>query len=234
MKNFEDIYITLNMSLYSWLTILRKNLSREMNQVQASSDWRTSSVTSPPVFSSRKKVLEPLQLADVKEESSDSLAMPPRSSVSPSASPLISAPVQSPAMGPKTSSSSSADPPTFSPSSEPGSDVPEANVSPLIPSLQPTGTTSVPSSSKSSGIVYRPGDRHIERLNMRQLGEATPDVMHPFFMKKAGFNLEDSLPQYVHEYATIPIEQIIQVLLRLYSKQLRADREVAGGGERLP
>jgi hypothetical protein len=69
---------------------------------------------------------------------------------------------------------------------------------------------------------------------MRQLGEATPDVMHPFFMKKAGFNLEDSLPQYVHEYATIPIEQIIQVLLRLYSKQLRADREVAGGGERLP
>jgi len=61
---------------------------------------------------------------------------------------------------------------------------------------------------------------------MRQLGEATPDVMHPFFMKKAGFNLEDSLPQYVHEYATIPIEQIMQALLRLYSKQLRADKEV--------
>jgi hypothetical protein len=61
---------------------------------------------------------------------------------------------------------------------------------------------------------------------MRQLGEATPDVMHPFFMKKAGFNLEDSLPQYVHEYATIPIEQIMQGLLRLYSKQLRADKEV--------
>jgi hypothetical protein len=230
MRDLEDIYITLNMSLYSWLTILRKNLSREMNQVSTSSDWRTSSMTSPPVFASRKKVLEPLQLADVKEESSDSLMMP-RSSVSPSASPLISVPVQSPAMGPKTSSSSSADLPTFSPSSEPGSDVPEANVSPIIPSLPHTGTISAPNSSKSSGIVYRAGDRHIERLNMRQLGEATPDVMHPFFMKKAGFNLEDSLPQYVHEYATIPIEQIIQVLLRLYSKQLRADREVAGGGK---
>jgi hypothetical protein len=89
----------------------------------------------------------------------------------------------------------------------------------------------MPNSKKASGIVYRPGDRHIERLNMRQLGEATPDVMHPFFMKKAGFNLEDSLPQYVHEYATIPIEQIMQVLLRLYSKQLRANKEGDGHGE---
>jgi len=55
---------------------------------------------------------------------------------------------------------------------------------------------------------------------MRQLGEATPDVMHPFFTKKAGFSLEDGLPQYVHEYATMPIEEITQVLLKLYSRQL--------------
>ena len=55
---------------------------------------------------------------------------------------------------------------------------------------------------------------------MRQLGEATPDVMHPFFMKKAGFNLEDSLPQYVHEYATMPTEEIMKALLKLYTKQL--------------
>jgi hypothetical protein len=233
MRDFEDIYITLNMSLYSWLTILRKNLSREMNQVQASSDWRTSSMSAPPVIASRKKVLEPLQLPDVKEESSDSL-IPPRSPVTPSASPLITAAVQSSATGSKSPSASSADPPTFSPSSEPGSDVPDPNVSPIIPSLAPTGTSPMPSSKITSGIVYRPGDRHIERLNMRQLGEATPDVMHPFFMKKAGFNLEDSLPQYVHEYATIPIEQIMQVLLRLYSKQLRAGREVDGGGKTLP
>jgi hypothetical protein len=217
MRDFEDIYITLNISLYSWLTILRKNLSREMNQVQASSDWRASSAAAP-VTTSRKKVLEPLQLAGVKEENS----------VTPSASPLISAPVQSHSRGPK--SSSSADPLTFPPSSEPCADAPEVNISPHIPPMAPTGTTFM-AGSKKSGIVYTPGDRHIERLNMRQLGEATPDVMHPFFMKKAGFNLEDSLPQYVHEYATIPIEQIMEVLLRLYSKQLRADREVdrAGG-----
>jgi hypothetical protein len=55
---------------------------------------------------------------------------------------------------------------------------------------------------------------------MRQLGEATPDVMHPFFMKKAGFNLEDSLPQYVNEYAIGPIEEIMEFLLKLYSQQL--------------
>jgi len=55
---------------------------------------------------------------------------------------------------------------------------------------------------------------------MRQLGEATPDVMHPFFMKKAGFNLEDSLPQYVNEYAISPLEEIMEFLLKMYSRQL--------------
>jgi len=70
--------------------------------------------------------------------------------------------------------------------------------------------------------MYKARKRHIERLTMRQLGEATPDVMHPFFMKKAGFNLEDSLPQYVHEYATTPLEEIMEVLLKLYSQQLLA------------
>ena len=63
---------------------------------------------------------------------------------------------------------------------------------------------------------------------MRQLGEASPDVMHPFFMKKAGFSLEDSLPQYVHEFATVPVESVMQALLKMYSKQLGEDgQEVA-------
>jgi len=48
-------------------------------------------------------------------------------------------------------------------------------------------------------------------------------VMHPFFMKKAGFSLEDSLPQYVHEYATAPLEEIMEILLKLYNRQLLAD-----------
>jgi hypothetical protein len=60
---------------------------------------------------------------------------------------------------------------------------------------------------------------------MRQLGEATPDVMHPFFMKKAGFNLEEFLPQYIHEYATLPLGQVMELLLKIYSKQLPHGRD---------
>jgi hypothetical protein len=55
---------------------------------------------------------------------------------------------------------------------------------------------------------------------MRQLGDATPDVMHPFWIKKAGFSLEDSLPIYVNEYATTPLEEIMEILLKIYSRQL--------------
>ena len=81
----------------------------------------------------------------------------------------------------------------------------------------------LPSTKKATGLTYKAKYRRIERLTMRQLGEATPDVMHPFFMKTAGFNLEDSLPQYVHEYATMPAEEIMKALLKLYSKQLNTD-----------
>ena len=88
---------------------------------------------------------------------------------------------------------------------------------PLSPSPLNAGLTK---SKAFTGLVYLPRHRKIERLTMRQLGEATPDVMHPFFMKKAGFNLEDSLPQYVHEYATMPTEEIMKALLKLYTKQL--------------
>lgn len=84
----------------------------------------------------------------------------------------------------------------------------------------PSGAAPPAPVKKTKGLTYEPHDRKIERLTMRQLGEATPDVMHPFFMKKAGFNLEDSLPQYVHEYATMPTEEIMKALLKLYSKQL--------------
>ena len=82
----------------------------------------------------------------------------------------------------------------------------------------------VATAKKSSEIVYRPRLRRIERLTVRQLGEATPDVMHPFFTKKAGFNLEESLPQYVHEYATLPLEEIMSALMKVYSKQLRSSK----------
>lgn len=221
MREFEDIYITLNMSLYSWLTLLRKNLSREMTQVQAaSSDWRGGTTGVAPINASRKKALEPLQLPIVKEDTST----PPRTSITPSMSPITFP--QGMVGQPRSISGSSADAPDATLESDVRSDSAlNTDPSPLIPSTAATASSStIPSSKKTAGAVYKAGERHIERLNMRQLGEATPDVMHPFFMKKAGFNLEDSLPQYVHEYATIPIEEIMQVLLRLYSKQLRSNQ----------
>lgn len=186
----EDIFITLNVALYSWLTILRKNFTKEMNQVQATTE-RPAPAPNPV-----KKV------AKTAEGIPDDLGIP---SI---AFPSEFAPL--PPASPPTEGLPSASPPTsanraFTPSQ-------------VNSSTPPQGGTS---SGASNGIEYIPQHTLIEKLTMRQLGEATPDVMHPFFMKKAGFNLEESLPQYVHEYATLPTEEIMKALLRLYSKQLK-------------
>ncbi|KAJ7647262.1 hypothetical protein FB45DRAFT_987066 [Roridomyces roridus] len=160
VQDFDDIYISLNVALYSWLTLLRKNLSREMEQVRATAEWRSTtdvlSVEGPP-----KGLKLPVKSATIDQ-------------------------------------------------------VPEKPLE-EAPTVVPVG--------EKNGLVYRPRKRHIERLTMRQLGEATPDVMHPFFMKKAGFNLEDALPHYTNEYATGPLEDIMEVLLKLYSRQLLAGRQ---------
>ncbi|CAK5265757.1 unnamed protein product [Mycena citricolor] len=162
----EDIFISLNIALYLWLTGLRKNLTREMEQVKATTEWRTS------VSATRKEATA--SSTDASKRMSRMTA-------------------RVPALG----------------------HIPEVAPPPLD-----KDQNDPPSSS--AAVVYRPMKRHIERLTMRQLGEATPDVMHPFFMKKAGFNLEDSFPQYVNEYATGPLEEIMDVLLKFYTRQLLA------------
>ena len=50
MADAEDIFIALNVALYSWLTILRKNFTKEMNQVQAAAERPvpTSNLTKKP------------------------------------------------------------------------------------------------------------------------------------------------------------------------------------------
>lgn len=180
-QNFEDIYISLNVALYSWLTLLRKNLAREMEQVRATAEWRTSVAAASPATGYRRKAPENLQV-------------PPLDATKTPRPPIKSATLghlpDKPVIG-----------------AEQDGETPTSAVGPL---------------TERSGFIYRPKRRQIERLTMRQLGEATPDVMHPFFMKKAGFNLEDSLPQYVNEYATGPLEEIMEVLLKLYSRQLLA------------
>lgn len=187
VQNFEDIYISLNVSLYSWLTLLRKNLSREMDQVRATAEWRTSVAAAAPA-SYRRKALESSQALDTAK--------------------TVKAPVKSATLGHPIQP-----PPDKATKGGKEDDIPASTAGPVF---------------EKGGVIYRPKRRHIERLTMRQLGEATPDVMHPFFMKKAGFNLEDSFPQYVNEYATGPLESIMEVLLKLYSRQL-----LAGTRERL-
>jgi hypothetical protein len=249
MKAYEDIFITLNMSLYAWLTILRKNLTREMAQVRATEDWRTSMsasvsptvpATSPP---GRKKAPDPLDLPSDTPSKSATLPPEPTSLLaSPSSLSLLSPPSsarypsieqtarvaypQPPrsATSPRefAAASSATLPPINFPSGRPDGP-PEISLSP-----PPNETPAVVSGQPSSTLVFEPRERRIERLTMRQLGEATPDVMHPFFMKKAGFNLEESLPQYVHEYAAIPLEEIMEVLLRIYSQQLLKKNDIEG------
>ncbi|KAF6761220.1 hypothetical protein DFP72DRAFT_34729 [Ephemerocybe angulata] len=241
MKAYEDIFITLNMSLYAWLTLLRKNLTREMAQVRATEDWRTSLTVSSPNPNApgiRKKVPEPLDLGSPSSETPRSATLPaagppnkgflsPLSAPSSARYPSIEQAAR--AVLPQAPRSASVTRPTPSlapPLTFPAPAQPEAG-SPDFSPLPSGASTAALATSPSSTIIYQPRERHIERLTMRQLGEATPDVMHPFFMKKAGFNLEDSLPQYVHEYATIPLEEIMEVLFKLYSQQLLKKQEAA-------
>jgi hypothetical protein len=188
MAGAEDIFITLNLGLYSWLTILRNNFTKEMNQVQAAAE---RPVPSPNL----KKVVKTGGVPD--DLRIPSIVFSPESAPSPPTSP----PVEGLPFAPLSSSTNR----NFMPSQIGSPTPPQAGTS----------------SSTSNGIEYIPLNASIEKLTMRQLGEATPDVMHPFFMKKAGFNLEESLPQYVHEYATLSTEEIMKALLRLYSKQLK-------------
>lgn len=212
MKAFEDIYITLNMSLYAWLTVLRKNLSREMDQVRASEDWRASMSASSTAISPgpqrKRKVPEPLSLGDPLSGSSRqsgalSPSGPPSTHLASVEEIHTPASVRENLISPVSLLSGSSSPVHF----------------PVAQASAEDSPISQPS-AKRKALVYKSRNRQIERLTMRQLGEATPDVMHPFFMKKAGFSLEDSLPQYVHEYATAPLEEILDVLLKLYSRQL--------------
>ncbi|KAH9083360.1 hypothetical protein EDB83DRAFT_2538792 [Lactarius deliciosus] len=241
----EDIFITLNMALYSWLTLLRKNLAREMNQAQAQGlvDRRPATGLLVPTPSGtttprrRRTITESLP-PDIASLSTTNLTSdrpkPARASTNfDEARERRHKPTFSVSAMPSVSDADEAqtllDPPVdfLTPSRSRDASTPPLNVqitgSAQTNAAQPPPSPIAPAASSSgnaSGLVYQPRHRRIERLHMRQLGEATPDVMHPFFTKKAGFSLEDALPQYVHEYATMPIGEMTRALLKLYSRQL--------------
>jgi len=91
--------------------------------------------------------------------------------------------------------------------------------------LRSLSDVSISNSVSYSGLFdYVARSRHITRPKVRQLGDATPDILHPFFSKQAGFNIEEELPAYIHEYATVPLEQIMKILLKIYSRQFKHAR----------
>ncbi|KAH9055046.1 hypothetical protein EDB87DRAFT_1580073 [Lactarius vividus] len=244
----EDIFITLNMALYSWLTLLRKNLAREMNQAQAQGlvdrrpatgllmptpsgtatprRRRTITESLPPDISlsttnltADRPIISPKPARasahfdatrDMRHKSTFSMSSMPSVSDADEAQTLLEPPVDF--LTPLRSRDASTPPLNVQIAGSAPTNAVQPPPSPIAPAAS--------SSGNAPGLVYQPRHRRIERLHMRQLGEATPDVMHPFFTKKAGFSLEDALPQYVHEYATMPIGEMTRALLKLYSRQL--------------
>ncbi|THH07232.1 hypothetical protein EW145_g3529 [Phellinidium pouzarii] len=229
----EKINITFNISLYSWLTVLRKTFTRELKRAQDIAEWRVGSISSIPAsvarFSSPDAATSPFAFGNDRAQSPVESHPSSRSSSRPS-SPMRSKSVESVMPGTPSIAIISKLPTTLSPQPMPSDPSKSADQSTMLPSVTRTvsaleqgidkpASTETPV-KKPSQIVYSVRSRKIERLTVRQLGEATPDVMHPFFTRRAGFNLEDSLPQYVHEYATLPIEEIMKALVKLYTKQL--------------
>lgn len=235
-RRLENISISFNIGLYSWLTVLRKTLTRELKRAQEVAEWRAgagNTTTTPsytPRFGSPPMASTPLALerapTPIRSKSLESVFVPSspgkRMSASRSSMLLPSPRITSPELFRASSfrlPESGADTVPTSPTSKGVSPTEKEKDASQVPTAAASGA-----GKKSSEIVYKVKSRKIERLTVRQLGEATPDVMHPFFTKKAGFNLEESLPQYVHEYATLPIEEIMKALVKLYSKQLKIDR----------
>ena len=231
----ENISISFNISLYSWLTILRKTFTRELKRAQEVAEWRVGNVNPPvtttvaPRFGSPPMRPTPIITdnapSPTRSKSLESVYVPApqarRMNATRSTS-LLPSPRINPTELSRTSSFRLSDPGFATAPTSPESKNPSPADKDLatMPALAPAPAAA----RKSSDITYKVRKRKIERLTVRQLGEATPDVMHPFFTRKAGFNLEESLPQYVHEYATLPVEEIMKALLKIYSKQLKIGR----------
>ncbi|EJD02702.1 uncharacterized protein FOMMEDRAFT_146573 [Fomitiporia mediterranea MF3/22] len=233
----ENIHISFNIRLYSWLTILRKTFARELKRAQEAADWKTVNVSpaslTAPKFANPDTTTPPFTFGSPSDgSSSPAESRPPSRHSSRPSSPVRSRSVESVLLSTPSRSQGSQQL-VVSPSPRFGiSDTSKVTEQRLgVPSAQSPPTSGESSdkspaqdsaAKKSQEIIFVPRSREIERLTVKQLGEATPDVMHPFFTRKAGFNLEEALPQYVHEYATLPIEILNDHV---------GCREAAGDGE---
>lgn len=86
----------------------------------------------------------------------------------------------------------------------------------------PSNVISIQPIRGSRGLEYEESTSQvsIDAPTLEVLGRATPDISNTPTFK----GLKKALPTWVHEYTTLPIEEIMNVLLELYSKQLRSTR----------
>ncbi len=208
-KDVDNINISFNLSLYSWLTLLRKTLTRELRRAQEIAEF-PSGVESPrnnpaPVFangsepnSSRAGVL--------RTHSPPERASSPARGRSHSSERLPHSSPNKPTLPRSMTQMSLADASFTRPGTDSGlGKQSKQEISSGKAADIPIALDAAP--KRTGDISYNVRSRRIERLTVRQLGEATPDVMHPFFMKKAGFNLEESLPQFVTNTPLCPLSR---------------------------
>ncbi|KAG8700051.1 hypothetical protein FRC09_006205 [Ceratobasidium sp. 395] len=95
-------------------------------------------------------------------------------------------------------------------------------------STSSTNVISVEPIRGSRGLEYEESTSQvsIDAPTLEVLGRATPDISNTPTFK----GLKKALPTWVHEYTTLPIEEIMNVLLEIYSKQLRSTRSDAAEG----
>ncbi|CAE6514246.1 unnamed protein product [Rhizoctonia solani] len=122
----------------------------------------------------------------------------------------------SPALTPR----SQTPPPSSAPTSPRGATTPAPQPSSNVISVQPI--------RGSRGLEYEESESNvsIDAPTLEVLGRATPDISNTPTFK----GLKKALPTWVHEYTTLPIEEIMNVLLEVYSKQLKSSKSDATEG----
>ncbi|KAH7100701.1 hypothetical protein BKA62DRAFT_705412 [Auriculariales sp. MPI-PUGE-AT-0066] len=88
------------------------------------------------------------------------------------------------------------------------------------PSSPPVGSQRPAMDRKSSATPSAPLP-DVERPTIAQMGEATPGLRSSFLGYH--WDLETPIPHWLHEFGTIPLEELMKILLNLYSKQLKTE-----------
>jgi len=109
--------------------------------------------------------------------------------------------------------------------SPPGSP-PLAPQRPAIGDRKPSTTAplqvpgAAPRTTTRAARAYVTDKVDIEKPQISQMGEATPGLRSSFLGYH--WDLESPIPRHLHEFGTIPLEELMKMLLNLYGRQLRS------------